>query len=80
MKNFGLTTNLIKQYFTKNPIALKIKTLNLNNNKIADASVIFVECLNIENLMVSKNFITNINVTKPLKNLTKLIAFENKIT
>lgn len=75
MKNFGLTTNLINDYFGKSLEKLKIKTLNLTNNKLTDIQIILNECLNLEILMLSKNFIKNVVFIKPLKNLTKFVIF-----
>jgi Leucine-rich repeat (LRR) protein len=80
MKNYGINTPLINDYFTKCKEKLKIKSLNLSNNKITDIQVILNECLNLEALMVSKNFIKTVKITKPLKNLTKFVIFSNKLT
>lgn len=47
MKNYGITTPLINDYFMKCKEKLKIKSLNLSNNKITDIQVILNECLNL---------------------------------
>lgn len=80
MKNYGITTPLLNDYFSKCKEKLKIKTLNLSNNKINDIQVIVNECSNLEALMVSKNFIKTLNLTKPLSGLSKLVLFSNKIS
>lgn len=72
-----MTTHL--KYFETCPEKQMIKTLNLSNNKITDITIILSECSNVENLIFSKNFIINVKVKKPLKNLSKLILAHNKI-
>lgn len=79
MKNCGITTPLLNEFFAQNKQKAQIKTLNLSNNKITDIQVILKECLNMEALLVSKNFIKDINIVQPLKNLKKLVAFQNKL-
>ena len=80
MKSYGITTPLMNDYFPKCKEKLKIRSLNLSNNKITDIQVILNECLNLDALMVSKNFIKTVHFTKPLNNLTKFIIFSNKLT
>ena len=78
MKNEGILSTHLK-YFEKCPEKTKIKTLNLSNNKITDIAIILNECVNVENLILAKNFIINIRIKKSLKNLIKLIVPTNKI-
>lgn len=79
MKNVGVTTAHL-DYFKNCDERLKIKSVNLSDNKIANISALLESCERIEVLIVSENFIKEIRIKKNLPNLTKIIAYSNFIT
>lgn len=47
MKNSGITTQLLNEYFTVGKQGARIKVLNVTNNKITDIQSILNECLSL---------------------------------
>ena len=76
MQNSGLISTHINEYFPKCSYGSEIRHLDLTNNKLHDISVIW-NLANLESICLSKNFIREIIIGKPLPSLKKLVCFDN---